>query len=75
MTVFKFLKDHLGDVLFQRNNILRLKLSKVEFGITLSIEDVWKKSFSIENIQKGLKNVVYIQLTVTVTQRNDLIPI
>ena len=55
MAVFKFLKDHLGDVLFQRNNTSRLKLSKVEFGIILSIEDVWKKLFSIENIQKGFK--------------------
>ena len=53
VAVFKSLKDHSGDVLFQRNNTSRLKLSKAEFETILSREDVWKKSFSIENIQKG----------------------
>ena len=55
VVVFKSLKDHSGDALFQRNNTSRLKLSKAEFGTILSSEDVWKKSFSIENIQKGFK--------------------
>ena len=48
--VFKSLKDHWGDVLLQHNNTSQLKL---EFGLILSSEDVWKKSFSIQNIQKG----------------------
>ena len=52
VAVFKSLKDHSDDVLFQHNNTSRLKLSKAEFGTILSSEDVWK-SFSIENIQKG----------------------
>ena len=55
VAVFKSLKDHSDDVLFQHNNTSRLKLSKAEFGTILSSEDVWKKSFSIENIQKGFK--------------------
>ena len=55
VVVFKSLKDHSGDALFQRNNTSPLKLSKAEFGTILSSEDVWKKSFSIENIQKGFK--------------------
>ena len=42
VAVFKSLKDHWGDVLFQRNNTSRLKLSKAEFGTILSSEDVRK---------------------------------
>ena len=40
VAVFKSLKDHWGDVLFQRNNTSPLKLSKAEFGTILSSEDV-----------------------------------
>ena len=55
VAVFKSVNDHWGDVLLQRNNTSRLILSKAEFATILSSEDVWKKSFSIENIQKRFK--------------------
>ena len=45
LAVFRFVKDHWSDVLFQRNNASQLKLSKAEFGTILSSEDVWKSHF------------------------------
>ena len=48
VAVFKSLKDHWGDILFQR-------FSKSEFATVLSSGDVWKNTFTPENIKQGFR--------------------
>ena len=52
VAVFKSLKDHWGEVLFQRLNLTRARLSKAEFLKIISSE-VWNVAFSAKNIESG----------------------
>ena len=55
VAVFKSLKDHWGDILFQQFSMSRNKLTKSEFATVLSSEDVWKNAFTPENIKQGFR--------------------
>ena len=55
VSVFKSLKDNLGSILFNRLMKMKISLPKSEFSTLLSSEEVWKKSFSKENIQNGFR--------------------
>ena len=56
VSVFKLLKDNQGSILFNRLMKMKIsRLSKSEFPTLLSSEEVWRKSFSKENIQNGFR--------------------
>ena len=55
VAVFKSLKDHWGDILFQRFSMSRNKFEKSEFATVLSSEDVWKNAFTPASIKKGFR--------------------
>ena len=56
LSVFKLLKDNRGSILFNRLMKMKIsRLSKSEFPTLLSSEEVWRKSFSKENIQNGFR--------------------
>ena len=55
MAVFKSLKDHWCDILFQWFSMSRNKLTKSEFAAVLPSEDVWKNAFTPENIKQGFR--------------------
>ena len=55
VAVFKSLKDHWGDILFQRFSMSRNKFEKSEFATVLSSENVWKNAFTPASIKKGFR--------------------
>ena len=55
VSVFKSLKNHWADMLFNRLKTTRNRLSKAEFSTALSNVDCWNKAFPKANIVNGFR--------------------
>ena len=55
VAVFCSLKSHWGKILFKRLRSIRTKLTKAEFATLLSSDEVWRASFTKENIAAGFR--------------------
>ena len=55
VSVFRSLKGHWGDILFDRLRTTRTRIPKTEFAALLSDQKVWAESFKEQNIKNGFR--------------------